>query len=164
MTIPEGGAHRPRPRLVPELVVDDIGASLAFWVDLLGWRIVYQRPEDGFAFLDRDGAELMLDQRGGGVADRIGIWDTGPMQRPYGRGINLEVVVDDYDHVFERVSTRGVPIFFGPEERWYRADDIEIGVRQFLLQDPDGYLVRLQQTIGERPAKRAQAQGSPPAL
>ena len=38
--------------------------------------------------------------------------------------------------------------------KWYRAGDVEIGVRQFLIQDPDGYLVRLQQEIGERPARR----------
>jgi hypothetical protein len=29
---------------------------------------------------------------------------------------------------------------------------VEIGVQQFLVQDPDGYLVRLQQRIGERQA------------
>lgn len=35
------------------------------------------------------------------------------------------------------------------EERWYRRDDLEIGVRQFAVQDPDGYLIRLSQSIGK---------------
>ena len=50
-----------------------------------------------------------------------------------------------------RVAEAEWPIFVEPEEKWYRAGDVEIGVRQFLVQDPDGYLVRLQEEIGERP-------------
>ena len=49
------------------------------------------------------------------------------------------------------MAEAGWPIFVEPEEKWYRAGDVEIGVRQFLVQDPDGYLVRLQEEIGERP-------------
>ncbi|MEO9168740.1 MAG: VOC family protein, partial [Aestuariivirga sp.] len=36
------------------------------------------------------------------------------------------------------------------EEKWYRAGDEEVGQRQFLVQDPDGYLLRLCQPIGRR--------------
>ena len=54
----------------------------------------------------------------------------------------------------QRITEAGWPIFVESEEKWYRAGDVEIGVRQFLIQDPDGYLVRLQQELGERPAQR----------
>jgi catechol 2,3-dioxygenase-like lactoylglutathione lyase family enzyme len=138
------------PRLVPELSVDDIDASLAFWCGVLGFAVKYERPEEGFAYLTLSGAELMLDQRDGGPVERHGIWETGPMQRPYGRGINLEIQVDDVDAVLERVRAASIPIRFGPEERWYRTGATELGVRRFLVQDPDGYLVRLQQEIGIR--------------
>ncbi len=37
------------------------------------------------------------------------------------------------------------------EEKWYRADKIEVGQRQFLVMDPDGYLLRLVMDLGERP-------------
>lgn len=37
------------------------------------------------------------------------------------------------------------------EERWYRADDREVGNRQFILLDPDGYLLRFYQDLGRRP-------------
>ncbi len=38
-----------------------------------------------------------------------------------------------------------------PEEKWYRISPSEAaGVRQFLVQDPDGYLVRLQMSLGHR--------------
>ncbi|WP_244876994.1 VOC family protein [Acidocella facilis] len=39
-----------------------------------------------------------------------------------------------------------------PEEAWYRAGEVEVGQRQFLVMDPDGYLLRLAEDIGERPA------------
>ena len=80
-----------RPRLVPELKVTDISASCRFWCGLLGFSVLYDRPEDGFAYLTLDGAEVMLDQRGAGALDRRGIWETGPMQPPFGRGINFQI-------------------------------------------------------------------------
>ena len=67
------------------------------------------------------------------------------MSSPLGRGINFEVQVDNLDGTLQRITEAGWPIFVEPEEKWYRAGDVEIGVRQFLIQDPDGYLVRLQQ-------------------
>ncbi len=37
------------------------------------------------------------------------------------------------------------------EDAWYRAGTTEVGQRQFLVQDPDGYLLRLGAKLGERP-------------
>lgn len=142
-----------RPRLVPELAVTDIAASHRFWCDILGFKVLYERPEDGFVYLDLDGAEIMLDQIDGGAPERRGIWDTGPMERPFGRGINFQIVCRNYDATLARVRAAGLVLHFGPEERWYRRDDEEVGVCQFLVLDPDGYLVRVQQDLGRRPRK-----------
>ena len=139
-----------RPRLVPELAVTDIAISLHFWRDVLGFKILYDRPEDGFAYLDLDGAEIMLDQRDGGAPERSGIWDTGSLKRPFGRGVNFQIQLTDYDAALARVRAAGIALHFGPEERWYRRGDEEVGVHQFLVLDPDGYLVRLQQDLGRR--------------
>ena len=73
------------------------------------------------------------------------------MQHPFGRGINLEIQCNDDGGILARLVTAGVPIYFGTEERWYRTGDKETGVRQLMVMDPDGYLVRLQQEIGTRP-------------
>jgi hypothetical protein len=43
-------------------------------------------------------------------------------------------------------------LFMALEEKWYRTGDVETGVHQFLVQDPDGYLVRFSAWIGERPS------------
>ncbi len=140
----------PRPLLVPELNVTDLGRSLAFWRDLLGFRVVYDRPEQGFASIARDGVEFMLEEFDTGPAERLGIWTTGARERPYGRGINFEITVADVSALMTSLESAGWPLFFGPEERWYRAGGEEVGVRQFLVQDPDGYLLRFSQSIGLR--------------
>lgn len=136
-------------KLVPELKVSDFGASLKFWCELLGFVVRYSRQEEGFAFLDRGGAQVMLhqDELGG----RPGVLITGDMQRPYGRGINFEIDADDLTPILEAVAVAQWPIYLGPEERWRRVGSVMLGAREIWLQDPDGYLVRFAQSLGERP-------------
>jgi catechol 2,3-dioxygenase-like lactoylglutathione lyase family enzyme len=131
-----------RPPLVPELSVTDCAASLAFWCDLCGFSVLYDRPEDGFAKIGRDGAEVMLDQIGIGRD-----WTTGPLERPLGRGLNLEIAVADLTPILGALSTAGWPLFMTPEEKRYRVGSGGVTVRQFLVQDPDGYLLRFQQVV-----------------
>ena len=140
----------PRPALVPELYITALPESLAFWRDLLGFRVLYDRPEQGFAAIERDGVEFMLEEYETGPSERC--WDTGPREKPYGRGINFEIMVRDVDALLTALREASWPLFFGPEERWYRISDTEeTGVHQFLVQDPDGYLLRLSQSLGRRP-------------
>lgn len=138
------------PGLVPELAVTDYEASKRFWCDLIGFSLRYERPEEGFGYLVLGSAHLMLDQINPGRT-----WATGTLEAPLGRGINLEIQVAPLGAAWERLTQAQWPIFVEPEEKWYRAGDVEIGVRQFLIQDPDGYLVRLQEEIRERPVSRA---------
>ena len=138
------------PKLIPELKVTSLPDSLAFWRDILGFAILYDRPEEGFARIERDGTEFMLDEYDNGPAERLGIWDVGAREYPLGRGINFQISVEDVEPLLMALAARGWPLFFGPEERWYRASDNEIGVRQFLVQDPDGYLLRFSQPLGLR--------------
>ena len=130
--------------LIPELTCANFRHSLAFYVDILGFHIAYERPEDDFAFLQREGAQIMLEQESAA-------WRTGPVERPYGRGLNLQIEASDAGTLFQRLETARYPIFVPLEEKWYRADDRLVGVRQFLVQDPDGYLLRFSQDLGERP-------------
>lgn len=130
-----------RPKLVPELLVRDLAASLRFYVDALGFRVLYDRPEEGFAYLERNGAELMLDRIGPGS------WTPAPLEPPLGRGVNFQIEVEDAAALRARLAG---PVFLELETVWYRAGDRHLGVRQFIAQDPDGYLIRLQQPIGAR--------------
>ena len=135
--------------MVPELLVSDLDASLRFWCGLCGFAVAYDRPEDRFAFLDRAGRQIMLEE-----AMAPGRrWVTAPLERPFGRGINLQITVDDVAPILASLGGAGWPLFLEPEEVWYRAGASETGVRQFLVQDPDGYLLRFCQELGERPTK-----------
>lgn len=135
--------------MVPELMVSDLDASLRFWCGLCGFVVAYDRPEDRFAYLDRAGRQVMLEE----VMGPGRRWVTAPLRRPFGRGINLQIAVDDLSSIVAGLGAAGWPLYLAPEEVWYRAGSQEAGVRQFLVQDPDGYLLRFSQGIGLRPAK-----------
>jgi catechol 2,3-dioxygenase-like lactoylglutathione lyase family enzyme len=131
--------------LVPELLVADIQASLRFWRDLCGFAIVFDRPDEGFAYLHREGAQIMLEERG-----RNRNWVAGPLEIPLGRGVNFQVAVAAIEPILAAFAAANWPLFMAPERKWYRTGPIETGVHQFLVQDPDGYLVRFSAHIGER--------------
>ncbi|MNX16059.1 Bleomycin resistance protein [compost metagenome] len=135
-----------RARMVAELMVKDLARSRQFWIDLCGFEVVYQREEEGFVFLDRDGAQFMLEEVRGDDG-----WITAPLEAPLGRGVNFEIKVESVDVLHKRLVDAGLPLYRQMQERWYRSDDVEIGVRQFLVQDPDGYLLRFSEWIGDRP-------------
>jgi catechol 2,3-dioxygenase-like lactoylglutathione lyase family enzyme len=134
-------------RLVPELDVADLDRSLRFYVGVLGFAVRYARAEERFAYLDLDGAELMLEEAAGpGRRFR-----TAPLEPPFGRGINLQIAVPDVDAVFARAAAAGFVAVVPLEERWYRVDARELGNRQFVVADPDGYLLRPFTDLGARP-------------
>jgi len=135
-------------RLVPELLASDLQKSLRFWRDLCGFAVVFERFEQGFAYLDLDGAQIMLDQRG-----QTRNWETGPMEIPLGRGVNFQIRLTALEPILARLAQENWPLYMAPEKKWYRTGAVETGVHQFLVQDPDGYLIRFSTWIGERPVK-----------
>ncbi|HTR67856.1 MAG TPA: VOC family protein [Terriglobales bacterium] len=138
-------------QLVPELLVVDLAKSLSFWRDLIGFSVAYDRPEDQFAYLDLGGAQIMLEQRNPSIQQ----WVAGPLEAPLGRGVNFQIEVPALQPILDRLAIVSWPLFMEPEEAWYRSDEIENGQRQFVVMDPDGYLLRLAEDLGERPAKPA---------
>jgi catechol 2,3-dioxygenase-like lactoylglutathione lyase family enzyme len=144
--------------VVPELDVADLERSLPFYVDVLGFSIVFRRPIERFMYLERSGVELML-QEAAGPGRRF---RTAPLDRPFGRGVNFQLAVTDVDEVMARAVTMGAEIIVPMEERWYTVDvgrpvgrwrregAVEAGNRQFVLADPDGYLWRPFTDLGER--------------
>ena len=139
-----------RSSIVPELYVTDLTASLKFYVDILGFEIEYERPEEGFAALRFHGSHLMLEQ----IANthsateqqfESGAWRTADLDFPFGRGINFEVIVPDVESLHARVVAGGYTVKLGLRDRKYRVGGDVVELRQFLTMDPDGYLIRLAQ-------------------
>jgi catechol 2,3-dioxygenase-like lactoylglutathione lyase family enzyme len=134
------------PSLVPELLVGDVARSVEFWCGLCGFAVEYERAEEGFAYVVRGSAHVMLEQQGLGRN-----WVTGALERPLGRGINFQISVPDLTPILSALSEADYPLFMEPEIRWYRVSaQEETGVEQFLVTDPDGYLIRFQSSLGGR--------------
>jgi catechol 2,3-dioxygenase-like lactoylglutathione lyase family enzyme len=143
-------------KLVPELIVSDFERSFKFYTQVIGFKQLYGRPEEGFAFLDRNGAQLMIDQRST-TPERD--WVAAPLEYPFGRGMNLEIDVEDADALHAHCLLHKAKIFLDIEEKWYRRDATLLGVRQFIVMDPDGYFLRLSQSLGTRSATPGSGSG-----
>jgi len=128
-------------KVTPELGVTDIAQSRHFYRHILGFRLVYDRPEEGFEYIAYEGCELMLDQIGVGRS-----WATGPLEPPLGRGLNLQLEVSSVTPLLERLAHAGIALYLPLETRSYRVGDREVTQRQFCVQDPDGYLLRFCET------------------
>lgn len=137
--LPEGGFAA----LVPELDVSDLDASLSFWCGLVGFRVAYARPEAQFAYLESDGAQVMLNVTNGN-------WATGSLESPFGRGINFQLSVRSLAPILTRFAAANWPLFCPVHDAWYRIGDQETCLRKCLVQDPDGYLLRLAENLGIR--------------
>lgn len=121
--------------LIPELVVADVERSAAFYRNVLGFAEVFSRPDEGFRFLEREGAQIMLVDRA------HGLWFAHGPEIPFGNGCNLAVQVSSLTEAWEE---RLRPHWFAePFEHEYEAGQGRVRVRQLVLSDPDGYLVRL---------------------
>jgi catechol 2,3-dioxygenase-like lactoylglutathione lyase family enzyme len=132
-------------KMVPELIVTDLDQSLPFYVELLGFTLAFRCDSPRFAYLDYDSAQLMLEE----LHDEA--WMTGELQRPFGRGINLQIEVAHVQPMYNRLVAASVPLFRDLTESWYGVGEVEEGQREFLVQDPDGYLLRFCETLGTRP-------------
>ena len=121
--------------LIPELTVSDVERTKDFYVGVLGFEIEYERPEDRFVFLSLGENQMMFEQENGA-------WSVGELEAPYGRGVNFEMTVADVEGLYARVAAAGIEPFRELAENTYAAADGEITQKEFLVQDPDGYLLR----------------------
>ena len=135
------------PKLTPELDVDNLEQSLAFYVGVIGFRVLFSRQEDRFAYLDLDGVQIMLEELGGSGR----YFTKAPLVHPYGRGVNLQIEVADVEGIYARLIAGSHVLPIPLEDRWYRQDAVKNGNRQFVVADPDGYLLRFFADLGQRP-------------
>lgn len=119
--------------VIPRLPVADLGRTVRFYTDLLGFRAGVLWPDDNptFAILDRDAVSLGFfapDPHRGQVT--IGTAD-------------LYLAVDDVRGLHAHLQGR-VPVEWGPEVYFY-------GRREFAVRDPDGYLLIFTEPTDDPP-------------
>ncbi len=120
--------------LIPELSVSNIDISKKFYLDL-GFKIRYERKENKFCFLQLEGNQIMIEENNDN-------WNTGKLEHPYGRGINLSMAVSNIEKMYEILKEKNIKFFLDLEIHEYRIDDKISYDKEFLIQDPDGYLLR----------------------
>jgi catechol 2,3-dioxygenase-like lactoylglutathione lyase family enzyme len=129
--------------LVPELVVSNFETSLHFYATVLGFAIRYRRTKPPFVYLEFEGAQIMLEE----LQDDS--WLLGSLQKPFGRGMNLQIECSDVVAVRAKVAAAHVDVYRELEDAWYQADDATVGQKQFIVPDPDGYLLRFCQDLDD---------------
>ncbi len=122
--------------LIPELTVSDIEKTKEFYIDILGFKLEFERPEDKFVFLSLSNAQMMFEEyheKG---------WNVAELKYPYGRGINFEIGIADIDKLYNKVLKAGIEPYRELKTNVYMIDEKEIKQKEFLIMDYDGYLLR----------------------
>lgn len=120
--------------LIPELSVSNIEESKNFYLKL-GFEIKYERKENKFCFLQLEENQIMIEEENNN-------WNTGKMEYPYGRGINISMTVSDVEKMYEKLKAKNIKFYLDLEIHEYRINDEISQDKEFLIQDPDGYLLR----------------------
>jgi len=127
--------------LVPEFYVLDLQKSLDFYLNILGFKIEYQRLPN-FVFMSYLESQLMLQ-----VEDDNEDWHNGKLEYPFGRGINFQIKTHAVQQIITRLNSINYPLKRGLQESWYQVENSSYGYLEFLVMDPDGYLLRFSQPL-----------------
>jgi catechol 2,3-dioxygenase-like lactoylglutathione lyase family enzyme len=123
-------------RLVPTVRCSRMNASIAFYTEILGFRVREPRAEGedpSFQVLERDGELLFLSSHDGDGC--------------FGQAVG--VLVEDVRGVYEELQERGLvlpdhgrsPVHAGPVDQTW-------GTREFYVDDPDGNTIRFIEGLG----------------
>ena len=125
--------------LIPELSVKDIKESKNFYINILGFKLEYEREEDKFAFLSYGNSQIMIEE----INNH---WSVGNLEYPFGRGINFQIETSEIERISTILREMGVDIYKDIFISKYRVNDILYTEKELLVMDPNGYLLRFQET------------------
>jgi uncharacterized glyoxalase superfamily protein PhnB len=123
-------------KLTPNLVVSNVERSMAFYRDVLGFKVDVTVPDASpyvFASVQSGPVEIFLNAPEPALAEYPAFKD-----RPIGGTLTLFIDVADIARVYESLKSR-VKVTMPIEKKWY-------GVTEFAFEDPDGYVL----TFAER--------------
>lgn len=131
-------------KMVPEIDVSDFVLSLDFYTRVLGFKVLLARHDPEFVYLELEELQFMLSeyQESG--------WVVAPLETPYGRGMNLQMELTDIGPIYQRLLDDKVALFRDMNDTWRETGGVLSGQREFLVQDPDGYLLRFCQPLEDR--------------
>lgn len=130
--------------ILPELYIMNFETSLHFYVDLVGFKLEYKRDNPKFGFLSYQGSQIMVQELVSGEKE------SEKMEQPFGRGINFQIETSSVQTIIDSLSQNNYPIKRGIKDNWYQENNILHGCREILVSDPDGYLLRFSEDLGEK--------------
>ncbi len=86
----------------------------------------------------------------GQTTDPARTFIAGELEHPFGRGLHLQIEVEDVETRYGRILQEESRVLLPLEDRWYRQGDREAGNRRFVVLDPGGYVLRPFESLGTR--------------
>lgn len=120
--------------LIPELSVSNIEKSKKFYENL-GFKIIYERIENKFCFMQIEDNQIMIEEKNDN-------WSVGKLEYPYGNGINISMTISDIENMYNELKRKRTDFFIDIKVSEYRVNGKIYQDKEFLIQDPDGYLLR----------------------
>ncbi len=107
--------------MVPELDVSDFSESLRFYTEILGFQVLYARHDPEFVYLEQENLQFML------IQEKDKNWIGSILEKPYGRGINLQMELEDIQSVYERLINHNIALYCDIKDEWREAGNILTG-------------------------------------
>ena len=120
--------------LIPELTVTNIEKSKEFYQNI-GFEIMYERKENKFCFLQLEKNQIMIEE----INDN---WQVGKLKYPFGNGINISMSLSNIVDYYNKLKNNNISFFLPLKISEYEVAGQIYQDSEFLLQDPDGYLIR----------------------
>ena len=129
-------------KLAPNFAVQDIEKTVAFYRDVLGFKLEMAVPEDKsgveqelterkkyiYAMMSRDGVEVMFQR-----TDSIGE-DVPPLKGvPIGASVSFYIEVEDINALYQEIKPKA-EVVKELETVWY-------GMQEFYVKDCNGYIL-----------------------
>lgn len=132
--------------LMPEIYITDFNKSFNFYTKILGFKFEYGRDNPKFAFFSYYDAQLMIQELVPGEKEEM------KLEYPFGRGLNFEIDTPDITLIIKSLEQNNYPLTRGIKESWrdVGAKGKRHGSKEILVNDPDGYLLRFNQDLGEK--------------
>ena len=118
-------------KLTPNLMVEDVARTLAFYRDVLGFEVIMTLPEAqplDFAIMKRDGVELMFQSRSS-LSDNVPALTGSPI----GASQTFYIEVTGLKDLYQRLRDK-VEIVVDLHTTFY-------GTQEFYFRDVNGYIV-----------------------
>ena len=130
-------------RLTPNLIVSDVEASLRFYEDVLGFDRSMTVPKQSpfaFASVTNGPVKIFFTARSTATKEETQMSDLA-----LGGGNIMFIEVVGVDTLHERIAPL-VKVVMSLRTQWF-------GMREFAIQDPDGYVITFAERIAE-PARK----------